>query len=1088
MSSERGAVIENPIINSPFEEPALHWAFDEETRLPTGEIEPGRRRSETWVPIAQSRKGRKSEQLALDLPQERKEPNSLIGDIRKVVGEWRRAGYQHVTPTTHRLLDYWMSPEREHRLFFAQCEAVETAIYLTEVRDKLGQHWLTNELAQANAEHNAGLPRVALKMATGTGKTVVMAMLIAWQTLNKVANQQDARFSKRFLLVSPGVTIRDRLRVLKPAEEKNYYKDLDIVPADLWTALRQAQVEITNYHAFLPKVTKDGQGVSSFTKNLLLAKSAPGQDPFTETPAQIVNRVLKPFSNSGAGKGGQIIVINDEAHHCYQERAEPVGDGVTVDQLSGEDKKAAAEENEHARVWFKGLQYIANKPGIGIKTIYDLSATPQFLKGSGWPEGYLFPWVVSDFSLMDAIEAGLVKIPRVPVDDNAPGEEVVYLNLWNRIGTEMPKRASKNEVQAAHPLPATLSAAMESLYDSYRRAYEHWEATANPETSTPPVYIVVANNTVSSKWIYDKIAGYTVPGIDGVPSATVLGELPLFSNYDDEGRPLTRPRTIIVDSTQLEGDNPQISPEFKQVAAAEVEVFKEEYRKRGGDPDAITDAMLLREVMNTVGKKGTLGEHVRCVVSVSMLTEGWDANTVTHILGVRAFGSQLLCEQVVGRGLRRVSHDLNSKGHFDPEYADVYGVPFQFVQTDPNQVLDQKPRPIPKRVRAVPDRVAQRITFPKLDGYRVEIEDAKFHTDFGPDDWFVLDATVATRTTTSGVVGGTEDEQHIGDGPQREQAIAFKLAEELLDKYRDPTKALKPWLFPNLVAVSKAWMRECLVTDTTTRALLVTNPEIRTTAVEAIHRTLSAQPSAQPARVLPIFQRFEPEGSTDDVDFFTAKPVMWASEEKCPVNYVVLDAVPGAETNAWEQLFAELLESRPEVEAYVKNDHLEFAIPYQFAGRSHRYLPDFIVRLRKRDASDPKEPVCHLILEVSGGQKEPSQTQAKAQSARLWCKAVNTHGGFGRWGYKELRTPARFRAELIGAIELMYRDAMAPFDEGTGVAEAGEAVHVYQDGAITGRSELALPSQFTDEQEEMFSEANFFISAVSDAAVELGRS
>jgi hypothetical protein len=237
-------VIENPVINSPFDEPNRHFRFTDE-----GITNDGRRSSSYFVPIARPRKkGQKQLEFDTEWTQDRIEENKLVNQIRARVKLWREGGYIGVTPTTTRLLVYWTDPDREKKLFFCQIEAIETSIYLTEVAKRYGDAWIENDLRQANDSSNPGLPRVAFKMATGTGKTVVMAMLIAWHTLNKLANPQDARFSDAFLIVTPGITIRDRLRVLLPNDPQNYYRQRDIVPNQSMDQLGQAKILITNFH------------------------------------------------------------------------------------------------------------------------------------------------------------------------------------------------------------------------------------------------------------------------------------------------------------------------------------------------------------------------------------------------------------------------------------------------------------------------------------------------------------------------------------------------------------------------------------------------------------------------------------------------------------------------------------------------------------------------------------------------------------------------------------------------------------------------------------------------------------------------
>jgi type III restriction enzyme len=337
-----------------------------------------------------------------------------------------------------------------------------------------------------------------------------------------------------------------------------------------------------------------------------------------------------------------------------------------------------------------------------------------------------------DFSLMDAIECGIVKLPRVPVADNLPGGDTpLYRNLWDHIGKKMPKKGRSNAKLTLDPLslPAELCTALEVLYGHYKKTFELWQQSQIP---VPPVFIVVCNNTASSKLVYDYISGFE--RIDEKTGMSTLhnGRLELFRNYDQNDNRLVRPRTLLIDSEQLESGD-ALDKNFRDVAAAEIEQFKKEMAQRFGAAatEKITDQDLLREVMNTVGKEGKLGEQIRCVVSVSMLTEGWDTNTVTHILGVRAFGTQLLCEQVVGRALRRQSYELNEDDRFNVEYADIMGIPFDFTA----KPVVSKPSPPPQtyRVHAIEDRQACEITFPRIQGYRVELPNDKITARFSDD-------------------------------------------------------------------------------------------------------------------------------------------------------------------------------------------------------------------------------------------------------------------------------------------------------------------------------------------------------------------
>ncbi|HWB11125.1 MAG TPA: DEAD/DEAH box helicase family protein [Pirellulales bacterium] len=802
------AVIENPILNSPFEEPRRHFRFDEHGI--TSQVVEERRPSSYFVPIAQPKKKGKDRQQSFEgWTEDRITENPTVNAIRQRVRLWREGGYPDITRTTARLLEHWSDPDRGRRLFFCQIEALETLIYVTEVAKKYGDAWIENKLREFNANANPELFRLALKMATGSGKTVVMAMLIAWQTLNKLANRQDARFTDTFLIVSPGITIRDRLRVLLPGDPQNYYRALDIVPGGLADDLGKAQIVITNFHAFL---RRERVQAAKLTKAILAQGD---ESAFTESEGEMVRRVCR-----GLGNKKNIIVINDEAHHCYRRRqGEESDDG---EALVGDERKEAERRDEEARIWISGLEAVKRK--LGVKAVYDLSATPFFLRGSGYKEGTLFPWVVSDFSLIDAIESGVVKVPRVPVADNSmEGALPTYRDLWLRIRDDLPKKGRGQQKLAAEPnLPAPLEGALQSLYANYAEYYRRWLANteARADGQTPPVFIVVCNNTNVSKMVFDYIAGWekTLPGGQTV---AVPGNLSLFSNVDGD-RFSARPNTILVDSEQLESGE-AMSADFKQLAAREIEEFKADYRTRfpGRDADGLTDEDLLREVMNTVGKPGKLGEQIKCVVSVSMLTEGWDANTVTHILGVRAFGTQLLCEQVVGRGLRRMRYSTErtpvktSSGTieieaFPVEYAEVYGVPFSFIAS--SGASDLKPRPQPTHVRALEDRIQREITFPRIDGYRYELPAERLTARFEESSHLALTtAHVPTQVESAPIVGETSIHRLDDLKKRREQEVVFLLAKLALEKYfRDEEQNAKPWLFPDLLAIARRWLAECL--------------------------------------------------------------------------------------------------------------------------------------------------------------------------------------------------------------------------------------------------------------------------------------
>jgi type III restriction enzyme len=712
---------EHPILNSPYSYPTRHWELDSEGQ-PTQKIIETRRRAEFITPIPKPKKRKRSptqealvfdEGKGLSSKDQQYDPTSIINEVRSHIDQWRAFPSPNdwlVTPETQRLLQHWRHFQfNSFRPFFCQVEAVETAIWLTEVAPKLGKTGkkFIDHLANANHDANPELSRIALKLATGAGKTTVMAMLIAWQTINAVRRPNSQHFTRGFLVVTPGLTIKDRLRVLQPNDPDSYYVSRELIPSDLLDDLQKAKIVITNYHAFK---LRERVEISKSGRALLQGR---GEELNTlETEGQMLQRVMPDLMGIK-----NILVLNDEAHHCYREK--PPAD--SEERLKGDERKEAEKNIEAARLWISGLEVVKRK--LGLTRVIDLSATPFFLSGSGYAEGTLFPWTMSDFSLMDAIECGIVKLPRVPVADNIPGTDMpMFRNLWDHIRRKMPKKGrGKGGKLDPLSLPPQLQTALDALYGHYEKTYRLWEAAG---ISVPPCFIVVCQNTAISKLVYDFISGFQRENEDGT-TRLQNGRLPLFRNFDDEhGIPFPRPNTLLIDSEQLESGE-ALDNKFRSVAADEIERFRREIIERTGNPQAaekISDQELLREAMTTVGKEGRLGGTVRCVVSVSMLTEGWDANTVTHILGVRAFGTQLLCEQVIGRALRRQSYDLNEENLFNVEYADILGIPFDFT-AKPVIAPPQPPRKTIQVKSVSPERDALEIHFPRVEGYRVELPD-----------------------------------------------------------------------------------------------------------------------------------------------------------------------------------------------------------------------------------------------------------------------------------------------------------------------------------------------------------------------------
>lgn len=997
---------ERPVLNSPYEYPTRHWELDAEGQ-PTQQIIEHRRRAEFITPIPKPRKRKDKQQVfvfdegkGLSTEKQQYDPTPIINALRRQVDHWRALPNPkdwQVTPETTRLLQHW----RHHRFnnfrpFFCQVEAVETAIWLTEVAPKLGkaERGFLAHLANANNDANPELLRLALKLATGAGKTTVMAMLIAWQTINAVRRPGSKKFTRGFLVVTPGLTIRDRLRVLQPNDPDSYYASRELVPGDMLADLERAKIVITNYHAFK---LRERLELSKGGRSLLQGR---GEALNTlETEGQMIQRVMPDLMGLK-----NIMTISDEAHHCYREKP---GGEEDDGELKGEEKKEAEKNNEAARLWISGLEAVNRK--LGIAHTIDLSATPFFLRGSGYAEGTLFPWTMSDFSLMDAIESGIVKLPRVPVADNIPGGDMPrFRNLWEHIRTRMPRKG-RGKVKNLDPLslPVDLQTALEALYGHYEKTYELWTESG---IHVPPCFIIVCQNTSISKLVYDFISGFHRENEDG--SFTLEnGRLPLFRNFDEHGNQYPRPRTLLIDSEQLESGD-ALDENFRNMAADEIARFRREIIERTGDQrqaENLTDQDLLREVMNTVGKEGRLGDSIRCVVSVSMLTEGWDANTVTHVLGVRAFGTQLLCEQVIGRALRRQSYDLNEEGLFNVEYADVLGVPFDF-SAKPVIAPPQPPRET-IHVKAVhPDRDHLEIRFPRVAGYRIELPEERLSAVF--NDESVLELTPAlvgpTITRNLGIIGEGVDLNLKHTKDLRRSTLLFHLAKRLLyTKWRDPGEEPKLYLFGQLKRITKQWLDTCLDCQGGAYPAQLMYQELADMACERITAGITRS-LAGTRPIKAVFDPYNPVGSTIHVNFNTSRRDRWETDaRRCHINWVILDS-------DWEAEFCRVAESHPRVRTYVKNHNLGLEVPYRYGSETRLYRPDFIVLV-----DDGHEDPLHLVIEIKGYRREDAK-EKKATMETYWVPGVNNHGQYGRWAFAEFTEVYQIEADFETKVEAEF--------------------------------------------------------------------
>ena len=1038
-----------PIINSPYESPTRHWELDGEGQ-PTHRLIDRRRRAEFVTPIPKARKRKTpgaqdalefGDRTGVSTKTQEYDPTPIINELRGHVDRWRmlpNPSDWQVTPETARLLRHW----RHHRFggirpFFCQIEAVETLIWLTEVAPRRGRRGKTflDHLEAANAGANPGLARLALKLATGAGKTTVMAMIIAWQTVNAVRRPGSRRFSRGFLVVTPGLTIRDRLRVLHPNDPDSYYRGRELVPADMLADLGRARIVITNFHAFRRRETLP---LSRGGRALLQGRGASIRS--IESDGQMLQRVMPELMGMK-----DVLVLNDEAHHCYREKpgdedADTGGSGGggagsgarsrvqggDEGPLTGDDRKEAEKNREAARLWMSGLD--AATRTLGVRRVVDLSATPFFLRGSGYAEGTLFPWTMSDFSLMDAIECGIVKLPRVPVADNIPGGEMPkFRNLWEHIRGKMPKRG-RGKAKALDPLslPVELQAALEALYGHYEKTFALWQAAG---IEVPPCFIVVCNNTSTSKLVYDYVSGFhrgngdgdgddngnghgDRNGDGGAP-ALVQGRLPLFRNFDEGGAPLPRPNTLLIDSEQLESGE-LLDPGFRKMASDEIERFRREIVERTGDrreAGHLTDQDLLREVMNTVGKADRLGGSIRCVVSVSMLSEGWDASTVTHVLGVRAFGTQLLCEQVVGRALRRQSYDLDEDGRFGVEYADVLGIPFDFT-AKPVVEPPQPPRKTVHVKAVTPERDACEIRFPRVEGYRVELPEERLSARFDDNSTLELtpDLVGPSKTLNQGIIGEGVDLDLVHTRVLRRSTLLYHLTKRLLEtRWRDPGEAPKLHLFGQLKRITRQWLDGHLVCKGGTYPAQLMYQELADVACERITRGIVAKLEGE-RPVKAVLDPYNPAGSTAHVNFRTSKALRWETAAgRSHVNWAICDS-------EWEAEFCRVAESHPRVRAYVKNDNLGFEAPYRFGSEARRYRPDFIVLVD--DGRGGEDPL-HLVVEVKGYRREDAK-EKKAAMETFWVPGVNRLGTFGRWAFAEFGDVYEMQEDFGARVEAAF--------------------------------------------------------------------
>lgn len=983
--------VEKPIICSPYDEPTAHWVYDSDTGEAT--LQQGRRRTGYWFKVNRA----SGSQMALPtFEEEQFSELPLVNHLRDDVNHWRRLGYKGATTVTQQLLKHWAREDRPRRLFFCQREAVETVVYLTEMRLAGRRLPFNPKFTDANLKALcddpgiAGVPaltRLGCKMATGSGKTVVMAMLIAWAFLNRGRNPSDERFPDAALVCCPNLTIKERLQVLRPDHPENYYDRFELVPAMLRPLLQRGKVLVTNWHLFAPE-----------SEHVEGGKSYPVVDKGLESPDAFARRVLGDLADRGP-----LLVLNDEGHHAY--RPAPPSTNQDV-----EAARIAAEDRQEATVWVSGLDRI--NQAAGIRFCVDLSATPFYLAGSGHPEGDPFPWIVSDFGLVDAIESGIVKIPRLPVSDTTGRPEPEYFRLWRHIndriqpGERLPGKARRPKPEAVW---REAEGALSTLASQWIERFNLINAATPGQSRVPPAMIIVCDNTDIAEVFYRNISGeQSVEVVDDEPDDDRDDEAPVRAR-----RPKTR---TTYGAGRLFPEYFANTPDRRYTIRIDTKLLAEaESESLNANRKAAAEE--LRRIVATVGKPGEPGEHVRCVVSVAMLTEGWDANNVTHILGIRAFGSQLLCEQVVGRGLRRMDYVPDPEtGLLAEEYVDVYGIPFSVIpfKGRPRQARAPEDRPF-NHVRALPERRAFEMRFPVVEGYAfalrhnvitadvAKMERLRIEPSDEPTALFVQ-PTVGYRVgTPSGLSPGLfihQDRQTYYNQTHL-QAIEFEVARRVVnalvgDASTAPDQGSGPkmrlaarhQLFPQVLRLVMRYVDQKVDFHGAHPCELGLEKYV-SQVVSRLVNAIEPDTRQGEAPLLPILNRYKPIGTTADVDFKTTRPCVFTQ-------YSHIDQVAG-DTNTWEQVAAFRLEQAAvtgKVTCYARNDHLGLLIPYELHGGSHSYEPDFLVRL-----ADGRT----VILEIKG--YEPNETLAKHAAAKRWVSAVNNWGQLGKWEFRVCHDP-----------------------------------------------------------------------------------
>jgi type III restriction enzyme len=1019
---------DNPILNNPYIEPQYHYKTNDDRRIMYNEPPVPRRHTFSFYSRTAVRKGKENKLFTSEEVNPVYAEDRLVDRIREEVGEWRKQEYPNITRITKTLLNYWfLNPERSYikSLFFAQQEVIETTIWLNEVANKSNAG---TKILESIAYHNKlsgkvdtiyQLPRFAFKMATGTGKSTVMAVQLLYHFFNRQTYPRDVRFADFFVIITPNITIKDRLAELRDLQQVNInqlqgrrsvYVERDLIPPDFWEMAMALpnHIFITNFQQLQPR-DLSGNLVGAFDKketiNLNGDKNAKSNSK--ESFSKLFKRVLPTSFKVDS----RLLVINDEAHHCYC-------------PMPLKEKKKAGEvdekENDNARSWITAIAQLGRR--FKLQNVYDLSATPYFISGSGQTEGTLFPWIVSDFGLVEAMESGLIKIPFFPELENEEVGKIDPKNFWEYIKNDMPNARTPEKEE--YTLPSKLIDALDMFYEHYEKTYKDFSKLFGIN----PVMIIVCPNTRISKEVYKLVAGYEKNIIDKESrqeeKMLINGQYALFNNHNEDYNILReKPATLLIDSKALESADDKIDDSFRKIFAREISQFEKEYKRTKGVTEAPSEKEIVREVLNTVGRKGKLGADIHCVISVGMLTEGWDANTVTHIFGLRAFGSQLLCEQVIGRALRRTNYELNTfdkEGNittdkrkivtekYPPEYAYILGIPFDFATSPYSENANYSTAQVSesKRIFAVPQREHLEIVCPQVTDYRYIHSEDKLEFDEDSfnqlKDFYIEENERITEITLASSLSNEKQILTLEEVKQiRHQKVIFSLTQRLIEKYFFDVGDFRYYQFPNLYAVVEKWYHEKLRMYGNKVCKQMVLAELDR-AVTHIHQIIRAD-RKDVDMILPVLSKTRPYIGTESIDTITTKPT-FNETVKSHINKVVCD------TEEWEQNVALNLENHPAVQSYVKNFGLGFSIPYIDSEEKERnYQPDFIVKTKGNSGKE-----INLIIELTGSNWDEKDEKA-IYLTDYWLKSINQYKNLqikGSWEFLHCTSLDRFTMEF----------------------------------------------------------------------------